>query len=403
MTKPKGWSYSAGERRKNRVRVFEEPSGLIFVEYREREEGEERARRKRQSLGHRDRNKAMEQARLIAARLVAKPEREDGVTLGTLFDIYLAEVTPRKSGRKQEHDHNCVRLFLILWGRDRRASTLNLTDWNHYIDLRRSGQLAPKGKRTGPVGERQVGYDLAFLKAVLNWATMAGPSGECLLDRSPVRGYPLPRERNPARPILTDAKYRGMLAVAGKVHWRLAVALVLANETGHRISAICHLRWSDIDFEQRKIRWRAEHDKVGHEHVTPVSTAAIDALRKARAKTNTIGDSWVLPAMRRHGSPCSRYQLSHWFHEAAELGGVELPPRAGWHSLRRKFATELQDMALRDLSYLGGWKDPKTLLTLYQQPDENAMRDGLDRRRQYGPAELSLGSFSTDSLAKRMG
>jgi hypothetical protein len=60
-------------------------------------------------------------------------------------------------------------------------------------------------------------------------------------------------------------------------------------------------------------------------------------------------------------------------------------------------------MSLRDLSYLGGWKDPKTLLTLYQQPDEHAMRDGLDRRRRFGQAELSVGAFRTDSLAKRMG
>ena len=59
MTK-KCWSYSAGEKRKNRVRVFEESSGLIFVEYREREDGKERARRIRHSLGHRNRDKAME-------------------------------------------------------------------------------------------------------------------------------------------------------------------------------------------------------------------------------------------------------------------------------------------------------------------------------------------------------
>ncbi len=403
MTKTKRWSFSAGEKYRNRVRVFEEPSGLILVEYWERGEGESRARRKRLSLGHRDRTRAMQQARLMAVRMLAKPEQEDGVTLGTLFDIYEVEVTPRKCARKQGHDRITAKLFLTLWGRDRRASTLNLSDWNQYIDLRRSGELAPKGKRPGPVGERQLEYDLAFLKAVLNWATMAGPKGECLLDRSPVRGYPLPRERNPARPILTDGQYRKMLAAAGEVNWRFGIAFVLANETGHRISAICHLRWSDIDFNDRRVRWRAENDKIGNEHVTPVSRATIDVLVRARSQSTAIGDSWVLPAMRRSGSPCSYKQLTNWFHEAADKAGVELPRRAGWHSLRRKFATELQDMALRDLSYLGGWKDPKTLLTLYQQPDEHAMREGLDRRRSFGRSALSVGADFTDSLAKRMG
>jgi hypothetical protein len=57
-------------------------------------------------------------------------------------------------------------------------------------------------------------------------------------------------------------------------------------------------------------------------------------------------------------------------NRAAELAGVELPRRARWHGLRRKFATEMKDLPLKDLCYLGGWKDPKTLLTCYQQPDE---------------------------------
>jgi len=33
------------------------------------------------------------------------------------------------------------------------------------------------------------------------------------------------------------------------------------------------------------------------------------------------------------------------------------------------------------LAYLGGWKDPKTLLTCYQQPDEGTQRRALESRR----------------------
>ena len=67
--------------------------------------------------------------------------------------------------------------------------------------------------------------------------------------------------------VLTEDEYRALLGVARRVGWRFHVALVLAHETGHRIGAIRKLRWGDIDFEAREVRWRAEHEKTGYEHV----------------------------------------------------------------------------------------------------------------------------------------
>ncbi len=43
---------------------------------------------------------------------------------------------------------------------------------------------------------------------------------------------------------------------------RLELALILANETGHRLGALRHLRWSDVDLDAGRIRWRAKHDKI---------------------------------------------------------------------------------------------------------------------------------------------
>ncbi len=53
----------------------------------------------------------------------------------------------------------------------------------------------------------------------------------------------------------------------------------------------------------------------------------------------------------------------------------------GWHSLRRKFATELKHTPLKDLCYLGGWKEPQTVLKCYQRPDESTMREALEGRK----------------------
>ena len=68
---------------------------------------------------------------------------------------------------------------------------------------------------------------------------------------------------------------------------------------------------------------------------------------------------------------------------AAEIVGLPKGERLGWHSLRRKFATELKHTALKDLCYMGGWKNPQTLLTCYQQPDEGTMRAALAARTRF--------------------
>jgi hypothetical protein len=39
-------------------------------------------------------------------------------------------------------------------------------------------------------------------------------------------------------------------------------------------------------------------------------------------------------------------------------------------------------MPLKDLDYLGGWKDPRTLLTCDQQPDHRTQRRTLEARRK---------------------
>lgn len=37
---------------------------------------------------------------------------------------------------------------------------------------------------------------------------------------------------------------------------------------------------------------------------------------------------------------------------------------------------------LRDLAYLGGWKNPQTVLTVYQQPEMEVQREAFAGRRK---------------------
>ena len=134
-----------------------------------------------------------------------------------------------------------------------------------------------------------------------------------------------------------------------------------------------------------------------------MSSGLHEVLRQARKRAAAIGDAWVLPAVRNPERPCAKGTLDKWFGEAARRAKLALPRGARWHALRRKFATELKDLPLRDLSYLGGWKDPKTLLTCYQQPDEHVMRRGLEQRRTFVESVVSVRPISMDTSANCMG
>ncbi len=380
-TKRSRRSYGAGEWGRNRVRVFPDPkTGLYQIEWRES------GRRLTRSLGHRDWVKAKKQADEAAAGFAVhepngKAEAEpEPLTLGSLFEIYGEEVTPTKGKRTRERDKVATAMFLDFFGRDRDPATFSQRDWDRFIQARRAGRAGRSGK---PVGNRTIEWDLTFLMAVLNWAERSKDErGRPLLDRNPLKGLRKPREKNPARVVLTEDEYRALLKVSWQVGWRFHVALVLAHETGHRIGAIRQLRWTDIDFEGREVRWRAEHEKTGHEHVTPLTDEALAALEEARRMGDGIGDDPVLPSSRDAKRCVHRVSAFQWWRKAQTLAGLEPKARRGWHSLRRKFASDLMDLPLKVLCELGGWRDAQTVLRCYQRPDAGQLRTALEGRRR---------------------
>ena len=379
-TKRRRRSYSAGEWGRNRVRVFpDSKTGLIQIEW--REEGRRRSR----SLGHRDWDRAKRQADEVAAGRAeghvpeAAPAEPAPLTLKTLFDIYSDEVTPTKGERSQGHDEAAMKMFLRFFGRDRKPATLSQRDWDRFIRQRRSGKVGPSGR---PVSDRTIERDLKLLLAILNWAAKSrDEQGHLLLESNPLRGLKLPTEKNPTRVLLTHSEYEALLEVSVGMDWRFRVALVIAHETGHRIGAIRNLRWSDVDMEGGVIRWRAEHEKSGYEHRTPVTAAALAVLEEARRANPGIGDAPLLPAPKDPSRCVSRPVANDWWGKAEALAGLEPKRGRGWHSLRRKFASDLMNQPLKVLCELGGWKTAQTVLQCYQRADEGQLRKALESRR----------------------
>lgn len=379
-TKRSTRSYITGEKGRNRVRVFaDRRSGIMQIEW------WEGPRRCLASLKHRDWELAKSQADDLAAdypKPEEKPEDSEPqpLTLSELFEMYLEEVTPTKGDRSQTHDRRTLAVFEDFLGADRAPSSLSKRDWDRFIKRRSEGSIGVSGRA---VSARTVERDLRLLLAVLNWAEKSkDDSGEPLVDRNPLRGLTPPKEKNPTRVVLTEEEYTALLGVAREINWRFRVALILAHETGHRIGAIRRLRWSDIDLEAGQIRWRAEAEKNGYEHVTPMTADAQKAVEEARAQHAGIGEAPVFPAPKNAAESASRYLMRDWWRRAEKSAGMEPKRGRGWHALRRKFASDLMHAPLKVLCDLGGWRTHRTVLECYQHPDGETMRETLETRRR---------------------
>jgi integrase len=377
------WSYKAGEKGRNRVRVYVDPArDVIFAEFYERVDGASEERRKRVSLGHQDCEAAKQYADNLAARFRrAGPPQVVDLTLAKLFDIYEREVTPFKSVGTQHHDRRARALFERCWGSATAMKNLDRRDWDRFIRQRRIGQLRPeRGYHKGGVRDRQIEYDLRFLLAVCNWALTVREQGQPLLTSNPFRGFPVPVEQNINQPITPEKEIAAMRAVAGEVDPLCPLYLELTYCTGHRGMAVGMLRWRDVDLGRGTVRWEARHDKIGFEHLVPLDEIVLGLLRVHRRSVSTVSDAWIFPSPGDSSRPISRHLVRHWWERLEKAAGIAHVQGRGWRSLRRRFATDLDHLPLKQLMDLGGWKTPASVVR-YQKHTTEQLRAGLETRR----------------------
>ena len=383
------WAF--GQKGKNRVWLyFSKRSGSLTLEWTE-SDGFRWSRRYR-SLGHDDVERGREEAEDFAHKLRKGGGLRTGgiVTLGTLFDIYEREKLPSKGHSAVSHNKRAFKLFLRQWGEKRDVSTLSIREWDSYVKARRSGMLAPGGQGK-PVRNRVIEQDLSLLMAVLNWATLAGDGeGGFLLERNPCKGFRKPREDNPSRPMFEEGCFDELAAPARVIDPRLALALILCNDTGHRLNSVRQIRWVDIDFEEKMIHWRADSDKMKREHKTPISCRTVAALieereRQVRAGTaeSHEGTGFVFPSPRTSNAPVDRSVFYRLWRRLRIAVPNAIPSGLGYHALRRKMASDLVLAPGAVVAAVGGWLDPKVAVSAYQRPSPQQMRDAI---AQYRPA-----------------
>ena len=378
------WSYKAGEKGRNRVRVYEDRArSVIFAEFYERVPGTSDERRTRLSLGHLDQEAAKQYADDLAARFRKEaPALASELTLAQLFDTYEREVTPFKSVGKQQHDRRTRRLFERCWGQASLVKNLDRRDWDRFIRLRRSGQLRPeRGYHKGRIGDRQLEYDLRFLLAVCNWALTVREDGRPLLTVHPFRGFPVPAEQNINQPVTSEKEIAAMRVAAAQVDPLCPLYLELTYATGHRCMAVGRLQWNDVDLGRGMVHWPADHDKMGFEHIVPLDELALELLRTHRRRnTLSFGNAWIFPSPSDSSQPISRHLVRDWWKRLERAANIPHIRGRGWHSLRRRFATDLDHLPLKQLMDLGGWRTAASVIR-YQKPTTEQLRSGLRSRR----------------------
>ena len=267
-----------------------------------------------------------------------------------------------------------------------------LRDWEGFHDARLSGTIDARGEHvTGdpnprrPVGPRTVEADLKWLKWVLNWATKWRTENGYLLAENPVRGFEIPVEKNPRRPVASQGRYEAIRAVSDDVLVRvsrggevetvrsaLSELLDLANGTGRRLSAICALRYEDLRLDagpHGAIRWPATTDKQGKASLVPISPLVRAAIDRVLAERPGTGAAYLFPSPADRAKPVSRHLADKWLRRAERLAGLEPQPGSLWHAYRRKWATERKHLPPTDVAAAGGWAGPETMQRAYQHAD----------------------------------
>ena len=307
------------------VRLYERPAAI----YREVRLSD--GRKDRKSLGHRDRDKAVEEAKALAKELVTlrlAGQSGEPITFGELRSIYLAHKI-LKPGRRQFMEQT-LELFarsLEPAGRPFRMDDFGPTQAEAYLEARRTGRIKrdnPRASDSPRAGT--LANELQALSAICNWAVRFKQNGRRLLNHNPVHDVALPREENPHRPVATVDRLDRLLAVSDAIDPRgqFRLMLHLAAGTGRRISAILHLRRSDLLFGEDQVRaglaaagwpegyatewpnavhWRAEHDKKGQAWVSPLPDRLRAAVEAYTRRAAVVGDAWLFPSAKDPEKP----------------------------------------------------------------------------------------------------
>lgn len=386
--KKKFWSHSEGHYR-GCVRVYQTLSGIIYADTADRSNA---CGVRTMSLGHRNRDEAVRWAKRQALQLTrGSVGMERSPTLARVLALYLQHQSPTKSSSEQLADERRAKMWVRTLGPGKDLSKLSMHEWQGFVTPRRSGAIDSDGLPVAAenrtiVRDGTVAGDLTFLISVINWACKWREEDRYLMSENPARGYPVPHERNPRRPVVTQERFEKIRAVADQVrmvrgHGKakrelptyLPEVLDLCWGSGRRISAILALRFEDLRLADSTILWPAATDKMGKEWLIPMGVEVRAAIDRILAERPVIGKGFLFPSPTREGERVANDLVSKWLRMAEVLAGVEKQEGSLFHAFRRGWATSRKFLPVVDVAAAGGWTDKNVLIGVYQQPDMATM------------------------------
>lgn len=317
------------------------------------------------------------------------------LTWSQLFDLYERDRVPHMKTQWAQSARARKEMFGSCFGAETPVMDLDQADLDRYVYLRTTGALTSTGqnRKKRAVSSGTVESEIRWLNAALRWAMRRKVGGQRLLTLNPLDGLTRPsKNKNPRRPITSEERYTKTIAAADEVdpRGRLRAQLALARYTGHRINAICQLRASDVlfgtedveaalaergadvrlaeHFPHGAVRWSEEHDKSELGWITPMSPQLHAELHAYRRRAQRIGDAPLFPAPGDASKTFRADLAGKWLRRAEKNAKLTQLAGGRWHPYRRLFATELAHVPAKVAAALGGWKDPQTMQSIYQQP-----------------------------------
>lgn len=398
-TKNDCWTCSLGERGM-RVRLFQKRSnGSFYREVHQPGEG-----RDQQPLGTREKEIAERLGReLLANLLTGKSVKPAGLlTLGDVWTRFRKESVAYLDNKKRTREDEALhaKILLSYFGATFDVRKFSARDVVDFTKARLVGGIVygkekdGTAKKAKPVRQTSVHADLSLLRRMLRWAcSQRQPDGQRWLDFNPLDGMRFDRERNPRREVATVERFNltrkaiqdlaaSSEADEDRARWtRLDLALFLAESTGRRRGAIVGLRWEDFDFAKSTVLWRAEHDKKGKEWLVPMPSSFVESVKQFQKQLRAVAGP-VFPGVKDSSKPMPTELLTQWLTKAETKAGLPKLPGSLWHAYRRKFATERMHHPLRAVADAGGWKDVATLVTCYQQTDQETLLAVMSETRK---------------------
>jgi integrase len=376
------WSYTAGEKGINRIRVYERrEAGPIYVEWYDREGRHQQSLRTATNTPVFDKPLAKKLADAMAAAQRKKREGQLGATLlglpephtlGELFSTY-HNAHPQWSEKHRREQENNRRFWLLWLGKDTLLTAV--TPATAAAAMRRAILAA---NQEG-IGERTQQKRIRYLKDSFIYAQV---KEKWIGEKDNLAGLDVPEPDSVSRPY-SKAEVAALLPATERVDIRCAAMAYLAWSTGRRANAIRQLSASayQADGEFGMLRFPGATDKARRAGVVYITGKAKRIVEELLSQPAVKVSGWMFPSGdldqddpdRIPDQPVSDQWLRDKLREAEALAGIENVPGRAYHGVKRRFATAVAPHRAAG-SKMSGTSE-ETLRDVYEQDDADPKKE----------------------------